>query len=198
MKTKEEVWKDIPGFEGIYQCSNIGNVKSLDRLIIYSDNRKRLHFGKTLNKHLKIQGYYDVCLIINGYKKYVDIHKLVAICFIPNPENKPCIDHINTIRTDNRVENLRWVTHKENSNNELSKINYRNSKIGFKHTEETKLKMSKYKIKTVLQYDLNNTLINKFESATLASKYYNVNKCNITSSCRKNKKYLNYIWKYEN
>lgn len=87
-----------------------------------------------------------------GQQKTFKIHRLVAQTFIPNPDNKPCVDHINTIRDDNRVENLRWVTHKENDNNELTRKHKSNAKkerykgknhpmYGRHHTEETKRKI---------------------------------------------------------
>ena len=66
-------------------------------------------------------GYRTVFLSKNKERKLKKIHRLIAEAFIPNPENKPCIDHINTIRHDNRIENLRWATYKENGNNEITK-----------------------------------------------------------------------------
>lgn len=101
----EEVWKDIKGYEGIYQVSNFGNVRRVKMLKQYYDESK---------------GYNVVCLSKNGNSKVVKVHQLVAKAFIPNPDNKSCIDHINTDRTDNRVENLRWVTQEENRNNPIS------------------------------------------------------------------------------
>ena len=118
----EEIWKDIPGFEGIYQASSLGNVRSLN-------------YGKNCC-HPKGYGIRNILPIFNnmGYlyvnlykghktpRKRFLVHRLVAITFIENPDKKPFVDHINTIPTDNRVENLRWVTAKENSNNHRTLI----------------------------------------------------------------------------
>ena len=101
-----EIWKDIKGYEGVYQVSNLGNVRRVKLLKQYSDESKG--------------GYNVVNLCKDGNAKMKRVHRLVAEAFIPNPENKPCIDHINTDRTDNRVENLKWVTKQENSNNPLT------------------------------------------------------------------------------
>ena len=129
----EEIWKPVVGFEGRYVVSNIGNVKSLN----YNKTGKI----KQLHTYFHI-GYEWVGLSKNGFKKQYAIHRLVAEAFIPNPYNKPQVDHINTIRHDNRVENLRWVTNKENTNNVLSKINYSKAKKGQIVSEETRLKIS--------------------------------------------------------
>ena len=137
-----EIWKDIKKFEGIYQVSNLGNIKSLN------NNKTKKEKILKLNKDKK--GYLYVDLYKNNKSKRFVVHRLVAEAFIPNPENKPCIDHINTIRDDNRVENLRWVTYKENCNNPLTRKH--NSEVrsgknhhmyGKHHTDETKNKMSK-------------------------------------------------------
>ena len=93
-----EIWADIKNYEGIYQISNKGNIKNIKR-------------DKYLKPRLDKYGYLRVILCKKGthYKNF-QIHRLVAEAFIPNPENKPQVDHINTIRTDNNVENLRTIT----------------------------------------------------------------------------------------
>ncbi len=95
-----EIWKNIKDYEGFYQVSNIGNVKRIGRNI--------------LAKGTHTNGYYMVRLSKKGIKKCHLIHRLVAIAFIPNDKNKNEINHKNLIKKDNRIENLEWVTHKEN------------------------------------------------------------------------------------
>lgn len=124
----EEIWVDIKGYEGLYQVSNLGRVKSLERIDSLGHKRKE----KILKPRKNKDGYLQVVLCKEGKYKEFRVHRLVAIAFIPNTDNKPFIDHINTIRDDNRVENLRWVTHEENINNPLSKENKSESMKGKK------------------------------------------------------------------
>lgn len=146
----KEVWKDIEGYEGLYQVSNIGRVRSLDKEIKTYNGGSYINKGKIINGSIaKSEGYLRVTLVKDRKNTIKKIHRLVAEAFIPNPENKPCVDHINTIRDDNRVENLRWVTYEENMNNPLtkqkiSKINTGegNPFYGKKHTEESLKKIS--------------------------------------------------------
>lgn len=135
----KEIWKDIEGYEGLYQVSNLGRVKSLDRLVKTNINNveERLFRGKELSYDIGKNGYVYVCLFLNGKGKRKSIHRIVAEAFIPNPDNKPQVNHINTIRADNRVENLEWCTHTENMNNPLTKDKLSNCKIGRKQSEET-------------------------------------------------------------
>lgn len=144
----EEIWKDIQGYNGIYQVSNIGRVRSLDRYDIDKLDRKCFYKGQILKQYYDTGGYLKVNLYKNKKGKSYPVHKLVALAFIPNPENKPQIDHINTIRDDNRIENLRWVTPKENSNNPLTLQHSseavkgdKNPFYGKTHTEETRQKL---------------------------------------------------------
>ena len=104
-----EIWRDIKGYEGLYQVSNYGRVKSLERYVKYPNGNGRLIKSKLLKLNPNEDGYLQVCLCKDETEKHFLVHRLVAEAFIPNPENKPEIDHINRIRTDNRFCNLKWV-----------------------------------------------------------------------------------------
>jgi len=111
-----EEWKDIAGFEGLYQVSSEGRVRSLDRVVssVNKGTECEMKFtGRVLAPKTDRYGYRKV-VIINKTRVYISIHRLVGGAFIPNPENLPQIDHINRIKTDNRVSNLRWASAQDN------------------------------------------------------------------------------------
>lgn len=116
-----ELWRDVVGFEGFYQVSNHGRVKSLDRQVFYIDGRVRTFYGQILKLRLDSKGYYFVTLIKPGFKIQQRVHRLVAESFILNFQNKPCVNHKNSNRKDNIVDNLEWVTHKENTQHAIKK-----------------------------------------------------------------------------
>ena len=116
----EEVWKDVVGYEGFYKISNKGNIKSLDRYITQSNGFRYLCKGKNLTPHKEKNGYLRVGIAIDLKRKPKSIHRLVAEAFIPNPENKPTVNHENGIKTDNRVENLTWMTNQEQTGHSIS------------------------------------------------------------------------------
>lgn len=91
------------------------------QFVLYGDGKLfDIEKGEYRNAHKQPNGYLNYMLSYKGTHKFITVHRLVAETFIPNPQNKPCIDHINTIKTDNRVENLRWVTHQENVLNPIT------------------------------------------------------------------------------
>ena len=111
-----EEWRDVVGYEGLYKISNFGRLVSCTKVLKSRYNALRVAPPR-LCKPSTVGRYQHCSLSKNSKAKSCSVHRLVAAAFIPNPDNKPCIDHINTMTQDNRVENLRWVSHLENSNN---------------------------------------------------------------------------------
>ena len=105
-----EQWKNIEGYEGLYQVSNEGRIKSLHREIIYKDGRKKVLEERILHNFISDLGYYHVMLSKDGVPKRYKVHRLVAKAFIPNPENLPVINHKDENPKNNVVENLEWCT----------------------------------------------------------------------------------------
>ena len=159
-----EIWKDIKDYEGLYQVSNFGRVRSLDH---YSATKCKgvicLIKGKFLTPTLQRTGYLSVCLSKNGTVKRCLVHRLVAEAFIPNPHNHPTVDHINRIRTDNCVENLRWASWELQAENNTS-----------------------YDVssKPVLQYTLDMVFVKEYPSIGEASRQTGIDKANISACCR--------------
>lgn len=164
-----EVWKDIKGFVGIYQVSNLGNVKSLER---YVNNGHQLVNEKVLKPIINSLGYAKVTLYKDGKRKIFSVHRLVAEAFIPNPENKPCIDHVNCIRSDNRLENLRWVTHSENNLNPLTLDKFKGW-VGVNN------KFSK----SVIQFTKDGELIRKWDSIADVKRELGIEVSHIGACC---------------
>lgn len=113
-----EVWRDVQGYEGLYQVSNIGNVRSLDRTVKQLSrcgNQAIHHYkGRTLKLSHDKDGYLAVTFKVNGKQAPMKVHRLVASAFCYKPDGCDVVDHINSNRGDNRAENLRWCTAKQN------------------------------------------------------------------------------------
>lgn len=140
----KEEWRPIKGYEGLYEVSNLGNVKALERFV--ENNGGLQHRREQLLKQNN-QNHCMVVLCKNGITKPALVHRLVAEAFIPNTDNKPVVDHIDTNPYNNCVDNLRWCTVQENCMNPLTRIHNSESKKGHKgylthHSEETKKKIS--------------------------------------------------------
>lgn len=146
--TPAEIWKDIEGYEGFYQVSNLGRVKSLAR-IFYSGRNKsveQVYPEKPIGIQAYKSGYLYVVLCINAVAKKFKVHRLVAVAFVPNPDGKPHIDHINAVRNDNRAVNLRWCTQSENQHNPHTLKSASLAKIGDKNP-------MKRNMRAVFQFD---------------------------------------------
>ena len=146
----EEIWKDVEGYEGYYQISNLGNIRSLDRVITRSDGVTHLRKGRAMAKRISSDGYIIAKLSMNGKSKSIGVHILVARHFIPNPDNCPEVNHKDCNRKNNSVGNLEWCTHQQNvkysadlghykgRNGELNP-NYKNDALKKKYAENPEL-----------------------------------------------------------
>lgn len=110
----KEIWKDIAGYEGLYQISNLGNVKSLARTVVKSNGVIQHRKERLMAKRKSMDGYYIAKLTVNHHSVSVGIHILVAKHFIPNPNHFPEVNHLDCDRTNNCVTNLEWCTHQQN------------------------------------------------------------------------------------
>ena len=149
-----EIWKKIKGYEKSYQISNLGRVKSTTRK--YRD-------GKILKLKNHKKGYKEISLCLYGIKKCFKVHRLVALTFIPNPDNKLQVNHLNCIKDDNCVENLEWATGLENIRHALDN----NLICGLEGELNGKSKI-KNKDAEIIRFLYSNKIFNQIE---LAAKY---------------------------
>lgn len=135
---ENEIWKDVVGFEGLYEVSNFGRVKSKERIDEYVSNGTIMHRRRReailFPKKIKT-GYLQVTLYKNGKCVYSRVHRLVAEAFLPNPDNLPIVNHKDEIKTNNFVNNLEWCTIEYNNNygthQQIAKEKLSKSVIGF-------------------------------------------------------------------
>ncbi|MFB4347725.1 NUMOD4 domain-containing protein [Bacillus sp. BR_7] len=186
-----EVWKDIEDYEGKYQVSSLGRVKSLDRIVRRSGNHERIQYGKILKLILNsVIGHLQVGLYIEGKVKKCNVHKLVAETFINNPGNKPEVNHIDENKTNNTVINLEWCTRKENENHGTKKLRKT------KNTDYEFIRLKKSKV--VIQYDISGKLIKEWKSIAGINKQLGYSKENISGCCNgKLEKAYGYVWKFK-
>jgi len=186
----EEIWKDIDGYDGIYQVSNLGRVKSLERTV---NSSCRVGGVRTIKekifKEVTKNRYVYISLSNNGIDKKHYVHRLVATAFIPNLEHRKEVNHKNGIKSDNRIENLEWATPSENQ----------------KHSYDTGLNYPKYAMKgkfgkdnptskSVLQFDLNGNFIREYAGISEAKRLTGANGIWHCLSGKK-KQSGGYVWK---
>ncbi len=182
-----EEFRDIKGYEELYQVSNYGRIKRLEKKDMLKSKNQHTTFcsyrtvKEKILSNIYCKGYCRVTLSKNNTKKILQVHRLVAEAFLPNPNNFPEVNHKKENEKDNnRLENLEWVTSKENCN-----YGNRNNII------------SKKISKKIIQYDLNFKKIKVWDNISKASEYYNTTVPNIVLCLKnKNKTAVGYIWKY--
>ena len=184
---KNEIWKSVEGYEGLYQVSSYGRVRSLDRMVINSDGVKRLFKGRILKPNKVRNGYLKIQLSKSGKVNGALIHRLVAQSFIQNPDNLPIINHKDENKTDNHVENLEWCDSKYNTNYGTA----------IQRSAEKRLNSPKLS-KPVLQIDKEtNEIVDKYPSAMEAARQLKIDQGNISSCCRGElKAYKGFKWQY--
>jgi hypothetical protein len=177
---KNEVWKDVSGYKGIYMVSNFSRVRSINHKVCCSNGRSRIQVGRIITSHLNKKGYLQVSLSNKGKILHTFVHRLSSIAFIPNPENELQVNHINGIKTDNRIENLEWCTNRENQLHAV-KNNLINPNSGEKHHN------SKLTNKQVVRIrELHKTGITNIKLAL----YYNIS-ATAMSKILRNETYIN-------
>jgi hypothetical protein len=192
MQTEIEIWRSVLNYKGYYEVSNHGNVRSINRIII-DKNGNELHYKSRLLKPAPNKdGYLQVGLSRNSKINSYCVHQLEALAFIPNPENKPTVNHIDGIKANNYVDNLEWATKSEQAIHSLEH-NLRTmpnawiGKFGSKHCASKK----------VTQYTKDNVFINNYGSIIEAANINKVDAGTITKVCKGEKRTAGgYIWKY--
>lgn len=166
-----EEFRDVPGYEGTYEVSNLGRIRRNEKILRPIKNK---------------DGYLLVNLCKNGIMRKARIHRLVAYAFIPNPQNLPCINHKDEDKTNNAVNNLEWCTYEYNTN-----YGTRNERAGEKISE----KLSK----PVLQFDLNGSIIKEWPSTIKVEEELGINQGSISHCCLGHRNSAGgFIWKYKN
>ena len=177
---QNEIWKPISGFEGLYEISNYGRVKSLGNGIYNSKKKILIPWKENC-------GYLRILLSKNGTHKHYSVHRLVATTFLPNPENLPQVNHRDEDKQNNHVDNLEWCSSKYN-------INY-----GTAIDRRVKKQINHKKLsKPVLQYDLKGNFIAEYPSLSEVQRKFGFLQGNISSCCLgKLKSAYGYIWKFK-
>lgn len=181
-----EVWKPIKGYEGIYEISNFGRIKSLDRFVEHKRSGLIHIKEKILKPHISSKGYYCQWLHKDGIKKSIFIHRLVAEAFISNPYNFPYVNHKDENPKNNYVGNLEWCTHKYN-------MNYGSINIKKSNTWKKRIADSRF-----VQYTKDGRFVREWFNVDLASKKTMIPKEAILKCLNYERKFASgFIFKYE-
>lgn len=183
-RIREAIWFPLFGHEGLYEINKDGEIKTINNLkSINSSLGKR---GTIILSPSKTGRYLRIGLSKEGKRKYHLVHRLIAFTFIPNPDNKPHINHINGIKKDNSIGNLEWCTQSENVKHGFDILNRRPTNLGITYGNH-------FRSKKVVCVNTGEV----FDSLRRASEFVNGNKTSISSACKNNNRtYKGFKWKY--
>lgn len=186
-------WKPFPGFESDYLISSNGDVWSIRNM-------------KILRPKITATGYVRVSPSVNGHRKDCAVHRMVALAFIPNPDNKPTVNHINEDKTDNRVKNLEWATimeqniHGTRIARAIAHTDYKNRAINYtvvasKHNYH---EINRKQMKAVLQYDVHGRLLGRYPGLGVAARCVGVHAGHLCQCLKGERRQCGgYKWEYE-
>ncbi len=194
----EEVWKDIKGYEGLYQVSNLGRVKSVTHDVIDSIGRHSVKEGRILSlRNSTKTGYPTINLAKDGKFKSFNIHRLVAEAFIPNPKNLPCVNHKDESRDNNCVNNLEWCTYKYN--NTYGTASERRTKRLREYFNSHEVIGHPHHVKPIVQYSLSGKVVREFTSINAAERELGFSPSSGISACCSGKLHTayGYVWRFK-
>lgn len=192
----KEIWKPVVGYEGYYEVSNLGNVRSLKRKGYKNGN---------LRQGEKTTGYLIVVLYKDGKGTTKSVHRLVAKAFIPNPKNKPQVNHIDSNRKNNKVENLEWVTRAENAQHAYDSGSRVVTEKVKKHCKEMGKKYGRKNIRSINEPNQRKVvmmkdgkIIKRFNSLTEGARFVGKDDPSGVWACCNNRipTYKGYVWRY--
>lgn len=198
---EREEWRPVKGYEGLYEVSSFGRVRSVDRNVRYVNGNIHHRKGKFLSQYIRPDGYVQIEISKDNNKRQVTAHRLVAEAFIPNPDNLPQVNHRNEDKTANYPDNMEWCNSKYNNNFGTKPQRISKKLSGRNHTNVSILKMretKRSKMKPVLQYTLDGEFVAEYESQRAAQRQTGTNESHIGRCCRGECNYAGgFIWRYK-
>lgn len=185
----QEIWKEIPGWEGFYEASNLGEIRSIRRVVTRPNGRPLPVNSKILSQATNKYGYKAVVLCRHGVMKTMAVHRLIAMTFIPNDCNYPTVNHKNEVKSDNRAENLEWCT---------LAYNIRYGTCQARRAQKVKKNNPKTS-RPVIMMDLSGGALQEFPSLMEAQRQTGVKNQNIWECCAggRSKTAGGYKWKFK-